>query len=112
MRIRRQYQTTLDHTGAGRVDIQPTNVAMEWEIQQIPVNTKVYSPNCVCAIYHNDSYLHSTPIGSQDTATGPPYPIVGPGDMLTITWAGGVAGDQATATIWYTEGPAGTATGR
>lgn len=65
----------------------------------------------MAAIYHNDAYLHSTPIGSLDTATGPPYPIVGPGDLFTVYWSGGHYDDQATATIWYEEGPAGTFSG-
>lgn len=109
MRLRRQYQLFLDQNGAGRIDIQPNNSAMEWKIFQVPIFTKTFVTNCVGALYHNGAYLHSTPIGSLDSASGPPYVILNSTDVLTIAWTGGLAGDQATATIWYEEYPAGTA---
>lgn len=108
MKLRRQYQTFLDSNGVGRIDITPSNVAMEWKIFQVPIFTKTFTSGCIGAIFHNDSYLHSTPIGSLDAAAGPPYPIITSGDVFTISWTGGKPGDQATATIWYEENPAGT----
>ena len=108
MKLRRQYQTIIDAKGVARIDITPNNAAMEWKIFQVPIFTETFVVGCVGAVFHNDSYLHSTPNGSLDAAAGPPYPIVGPGDVFTVSWTGGHPGDQATVTIWYEENPAGT----
>lgn len=111
MKLRRQYQMYLNNAGSATIEISPNNAAMEWEIHQVSVSTKSPVQGCIAALYHNGAYLHSTPIGSLDSATGPPYPIVNTNDVFSIEWTNGVPNDQATATIWYNENPTGTSTG-
>jgi len=105
------YQTIINPDGSARIDVNPNNTAVEWVIRQASVNTNTINLNCMAALYFNDAYLHSTPLGSLDSATGPPYPIVGAGDIFTATWGQGTAGDQANLTILYDEVPAGTGYG-
>lgn len=104
----RRFQTFLGANGSGSINVTMDNTAKEWVIRQVSVTTATANPNCVCALYFNDSYLHHTPLGSLDSATGPPYPILGAGDVLMVRWTGGTPGDQATVNLYHDEVFAGT----
>lgn len=108
MRLQRRYQTRLSSTGTGQIDVSPNNGAMEWKLFQVSVLTQTMNRNCMAALVHNDAYLHSTPNGSLDAATGPPYPIINSADVFSVYWSGGTPNDQATLTIWYDEVPVGS----
>lgn len=99
----RSYTTKLDSGGNGSIDITPLTAAMQWNIDQISVSTKTFTANCQAVLQYNKLFLAFSPIGSIDTATGPPNVVIKPNDILTIVWVGGAANDTATITIWYDE---------
>jgi hypothetical protein len=98
----------LDSTGGGAVNVGPSITNMEWDIYQISVTTTRIVASCQAQILHNGFFLCATPVGSRDTATGPPDIVVRPGDDLTVQWIDGAVGDLATVGVWYNENPVGT----
>lgn len=104
----RRYQVQLDSTGAGSLNIDPNNAAMEWDINQISVQTNPLVNGCICALFFNGAYIHHTMFGSQDSAQGNPNTLVAPNDELTVAWTNGPPNGQGTVSIWFEENPSGT----
>lgn len=104
----RTFQTKLDTSGNGSVDVSPFIANKEWDIYQISVQTDTFIASCVCELLHNGFFLCVSPQGAMDTATGPPDIVVGPGDILTAKWFNGHPNDLATVGFWYNENDTGT----
>ena len=110
----RAFQTRLNTPDAvggtygGSVVVEPPSSAWEWDIYQIAIQTKTFSPTCQVEVLHNNFFLCGSPSGSLDTATGPPDVVVRPSDFLAVVWTGGVHNDLATVGIWYNENQTGT----
>ena len=104
----RTFQTILDTTGYGEIDLSPYIESMEWDIYQLSIHTGKTTSACTCEIKHNGFFLCNSLQGWKDTAVGPPDIVVTPGDTLSICWYDGASKDQATVGIWYNENPTGT----
>lgn len=104
----RAFQTQLDNTGNGSVNISPYVESSEWDIYQVSVQTGALTGGCTCTIAHNGFFMCASSQGSQDSAYGPPDVVVLPSDQFTVTWAHGKPNDTGTAGIWYNENPTGT----
>jgi hypothetical protein len=90
--------------------VSPANPNNEWDIYQISVSTKTFTPTCLAEVLHNNFFLCGSPQGSLDTATGPPDIVVRASDFLEIAWTNGTANDLATVGVWYNENPTGQTT--
>lgn len=108
--LQRGYQTRVRPDGTATIDVAPDIVNAEWEVHQISV--KCTSPGCEAQVLYNTFFLCATPQGWLDTATGPPYPIVSAANPITVSWAYGTEGDQATVSILYVENPSGSTVAR
>jgi hypothetical protein len=106
----RAFQTTLNASGNGQIDISPYIESVEWDIYTVAIQTQIQNPSCIAEIHQNGFFLCASSQGSKDTATGPPDAVILPNDILSILWFNGTANDVATAGVWYNENPKGTTT--
>lgn len=106
--VLRGFQLTLDAQGNGQINVGPDITNVEWDIFQISVRTKTFTPACSIEILHNGFFLCGSPLGSLDTATGPPDIVVSSSDELLVAWFNGTPHDLATVGVEYNENPSGT----
>lgn len=106
----RTFQTKLDSTGKGSIEVSPFIESMEWDVYQISVQTAVNTVGCVVQISHNGYFLCSSNQGSKDSAEGPPDVVVLSHDILTVSWFNGTPNDIATVGLWFNENLSGTTT--
>jgi len=104
----RAFQTILDASGSGTIDLSPYIESVEWDIYQISVQTQSMVASCGVEVRHNGFYLCASTHGSKDSASGPPDCVVEPKDTFTIRWFNGKPGDQANLAVWYNENQVGT----
>src|SRR5215469_5130399 len=103
----RSFQQTLDAIGSGSISVRPSDVAVEWDIYQISIQTQATNYPTTCDILWNNFFLCTSFQGWKDCATGPPDIVVGPSDFLLVNFSGGKPNDVASIGVWYNENPTG-----
>lgn len=94
--------------GTATVNINDVPSSMMWVVPQWSIETEaggasVLRVGSTCTVRRNGRYVTSSTLGSGATAYGPPPIVLYSNDVLTFLWAGLTAGDEAIATIFYTE---------
>lgn len=73
-----------------------------WEVRQVAVEMLNVTAGASCTVRIN-GWLISPVVAGGDAAAGDPPIDVGPGDVLTVEWLGGIAGRICKATVFYIE---------
>lgn len=95
------FTATVSVAGVALIEINPG--AQTWTAQQISTEYRGAPIGSLCEVRKNGAIV-SKAIPSGDVLSGLPYVILQPGDLLTVRWTGGVAGDTAKATLFYDNG--------
>lgn len=104
----RSQSAKLDVNGATVMSWQIDNLNQRWIIDYVSVQTDQPSsatPIPTVRFTLGQVFVGGSQAGNLDVASG--RVILYPDDVLTATWAGGVPGSTATATIAGTFDPAG-----
>jgi hypothetical protein len=104
----RAFQTQIDGTGKGQIDVSPYIESVEWDIYTVAIQTQIQNSACIAELHQNGFFLCASSQGSKDTATGPPDVVILPNDTLSILWFNATPNDTATAGVWYNENPKST----
>lgn len=99
---------TANASGNATVTYQHNKTGIWWIIWQWTVETIPFRSGARSATRRNGRYVASTVSGGGASAQGPPAMLLEPSDVLEFTWTGLTLGDQAIATLYYEEVPAGT----
>lgn len=106
--IPRSQSVTLDSSGAGTVSFSIDNTNQRWSVDAVHVETtQALSaiPVPQARTFRNGVAQGGTNSGNFDTAAG--RVDLYDGDVLAVTWAGGIPGTVATAVIGGWFDPAG-----
>ena len=100
-------QTTISGAGAGTVTIGPSGLGTIWYPQQAVLSTTTGALDVSTAIGYLGPFTSSPPAQSLlftsyqagGDVQGLAVPQLVPGDLITVVWSGGHAGDTATLRI-------------
>lgn len=97
----RPYAATCDASGVATIEITPRGSYI-WVVQQVAVEMLNPTAGASCSIRLND-WLVTPVVAAGDAAGGDPPIDVGPGDLMTVVFRGGIAGRVCRATVFYIE---------
>lgn len=100
----RTYTGYANASGVASIDIQEVPTGLIWILMQFSVSTPIaFRVGATCTVKKNGLFLTSTILGSGDTAYGPPFIKLHPGDNLNASWTGLTLRDEAEITLWFEE---------
>lgn len=100
---------TANSSGIAVVSFAHNKSGLRWIVWQLTVETIPVRGGAQATIRRNGRYITSTIVGSGSSAQGPPALKMEPNDVLTCTWTGLTAGDEAILLFLYEEVPWGNA---
>lgn len=95
---------TVGSSGTAVIPFQHYKTGIQWIVSQISNSTQPFRVGSTVTVDRNGTFITNTPLASGDSAAGPPYYLLNASDVLNFTFAGMTAGDQCSASIFYTEG--------
>lgn len=95
--------TTAAADGTAVVSFSPTQPGLCWVVAQWSNETIPFRAGSTCTVRKNGRFYSSTPLGSGDTAFGPPAIVLFRGNTLDFSWTGLTLGDEVIATLFYNE---------
>lgn len=96
------YSAIADSTGTGVVTFSSVPAGLVWVVSQMSFETNPVALGSLVTIRRNDRFI-SQGYGSASTASGTPFLLLNPTDIMSFTWTGMSEGDECIVTLYYTQ---------
>jgi len=97
------YSGIANAAGTAVITINDTPSGMQRIVAQWSNETSVFRVGSTCTVRRDGRFVTGSSLGSGDTAFGPPAIVLESVTVLTFTFGGLTAGDEAIATLFGVE---------